>query len=420
VLAFKNDRNVDYLLFFAWLCKVVAAVLLGYIYQDFYSTGDTFSLFEDGQRLKDLAEDNLSAYTQVLLNTLAGSKSEFSIALANSNPRAVLMSLFNSFLIFIFGENYWLVAMVAASINFFAALLLIQQLQKIFQISTTKLYIAFFFFPSVLLWSSGLLKENLLTAGLYIALVLYLKISVLKKANTNYLKSSIYAFLLSILLFLLFRLKYYYVAVFVPLLLAHYTAKKLTVASDYWQNMYFRLGVMLLVFSLLVLAATHTHPNLKLGNILGAIVENNQKMVSETSNPKNLIVYHDLSAELSSFVKNLPQAFMQGLLRPYVWESGHILKRLAALENSILIIMVIYALYRLFAQQRSITHYLEVFAVILFCTIMLALLAMATPNLGTLARYKVGFLPFLLLLVFPSNFKLSTLYAMMSKQLKQG
>ena len=406
MFSYSQKKNTFYLLLFAWFCKIVAAILLGFIYQQHYQGGDTFSLFEDGKELYFLAKENFEAYLDVIFSTLLGKKSLYSQMLDNQNPRAVLMAIYNSVLVFIVGPNYWLAAMLTASMHFVIIILLIKQLEEQFYLSKLRLYAAFVFFPSVLFWSSGLLKETLLTAGLYLVIIIYLKL-LNKKVHLAMLQNSIFLLILLILLGLLFRLKYYYIAVFVPLIFAHYVASKLKpFLIGIFKNekvLFVQFAILLFLFLGSVLLATLSHPNLQLDFVLEAIVQNNEKMAAETTDATNLINYSDLNAAPISFLKNLPHAFFQGLIRPYIWEEGNIFKKWVAVENACIVLMMLFALYKVVMRKINNPHFLEIATIVLFSIVMLALLSMATPNLGTLTRYKVGFLPFLLLLILPSK-----------------
>ncbi len=403
-------RNI---LLIAWVAKMVAAIFLGLIYSEYYGGGDTYSLFEDGKKLYAIAKRDFTAYFHIVTHVLQGKPISSIYGLGNVNPRAVLMALYNSLLIFFTGGNYWLTALLSSSINFLATAKFLLQLEKQYQLKPIKLSIAFFFFPSILLWTSGLLKENLLLTGLCIILTVYLKMLDTKPSQIKFSRRILYLLILFIVLFFLYRLKYYYTAIFAPLLLAHWVAVKgaplLGSFINKWQFHCSKLAIQyflfITVFSLSVSIATLSHPNLHLANILQAIVTNHTKMAGESMHQYNLIVFNDLQPEISSFIKNLPQAFIEGLFRPYLWEKGNVLKKLAAVENLCLLFLVLFSLLQFKKRKQYIkTLQLETLFIIFYVLIMCTLLAFATPNLGTLVRYKVGYLPFLLLLILPNSY----------------
>ncbi|NEQ51808.1 MAG: hypothetical protein F6K11_16980 [Leptolyngbya sp. SIO3F4] len=198
------------------------------------------------------------------------------------------------------------------------------------------------------------------------------------------------------------------------MLLAYWVAVKGTSSvadfTNNWKMQYSKAAIsyslFIAVFFLTVFLASLSHPNLHLENILQAIVTNHTKMAGESIHQYNLIVLHDLQPEINSFIKNLPQAFLEGLFRPYLWEEGNVFKKLAAIENVFLCLLTLYGLFQIKKKSQHIkTLQLEILFIAFYVLIMSTLLAFATPNLGTLVRYKVGYLPFLLLLLLPNSYR---------------
>ncbi|UZR94548.1 hypothetical protein [Chondrinema litorale] len=383
----------------ALLLKVVAAISLGLIYKYYYGVGDTFSLFDDGKLLAKLAIDQPDTYLQVLWQTVKGRRVDDLIILANANPRAVAMSVFNSVLCLLSGNNYWLSAFYAAILNFLALTTLVYTLEKIFKLSKQSLLIAFFFYPSVLLWTSGLLKENVLLACLSIVSAIILRLlypEFFKKRIV--VISLLYWLILAFSLLIIYRLKYYYLAVYLPVVIAY---SVVVIFKKKQSNTVFRSQKILFigVFLFTILLATSIHPNLNLDKVVAALVLNHDIMVEETSKPENLIQYNNLKASFSSVLKNTPKAFWEGLARPYLWEQGNWLKKISGLENLLFLLLLFGALFK-WGQSGFKTKYsIEVLAVCAFSLVLLLMLALSAPNLGNLVRYKTGFIPFLILLL---------------------
>jgi hypothetical protein len=95
-------------------------------------------------------------------------------------------------------------------------------------------------------------------------------------------------------------------------------------------------------------------------------------------------------------------AFFSGLYRPFVTEVHTIWQVIAALENLLLLILTIAALTNV---TRMITsrHRLLIFSLMIYITLLCVFLALSTPNFGTLSRYRVGFIPFFVLLLTIEN-----------------
>ncbi|MEM1137846.1 MAG: hypothetical protein AAGI07_18570, partial [Bacteroidota bacterium] len=146
--------------------------------------------------------------------------------------------------------------------------------------------------------------------------------------------------------------------------------------------------------------ATRLHPNLYLGKVINALVLNHDLMVKDSAHPENLIFYNGLQPTFLAILKNIPKAFWEGLLRPYIWENGNVLKRIMALENTFFIGLLLTGIYRWRKACFPLKYPLEIQAIIFFSLVLLVMLAISAPNLGNLVRYKAGFMPFLLLLLF--------------------
>ena len=120
------------------------------------------------------------------------------------------------------------------------------------------------------------------------------------------------------------------------------------------------------------------------------------------TNSNNAIHYRDLSPSLNSVLLNVPQALVSGIFRPFVWEAHNVTSMAAGVENLILLILTLMAIPsmpKLFSSPNRIL----VLAILTYILILATFLALSTPNLGTLSRYKVGFLPFLVYLLISQN-----------------
>jgi hypothetical protein len=88
-----------------------------------------------------------------------------------------------------------------------------------------------------------------------------------------------------------------------------------------------------------------------------------------------------------------------GLLRPFIWEASGMTALLASLENLIIMILLISSI----SEIGRGTHRLLLFSALMYVMLLCVFLALSTPNLGTLSRYRVGFLPFLIFVISYRN-----------------
>ena len=139
------------------------------------------------------------------------------------------------------------------------------------------------------------------------------------------------------------------------------------------------------------------HYNLIYDNLYGVIVANHDSYYDH-SRSDNLIRFNQLKPEISSFIENFPLAVFSGVFRPLIFEGGNFLKVIAGIENLLLLIMSVISLNRLKNMFRSDDRILML-TIVLYTVALAGFLALSTPNLGTLFRYKVGFLPFYVYLI---------------------
>lgn len=195
------------------------------------------------------------------------------------------------------------------------------------------------------------------------------------------------------------NLKYYWMGVLMPVVITTVAVNLLKRGRSVMAR--FELVIWTGLFVICLLIATGIHPNFYPHRFLEVIVQNNEEFMTLTD-PKNAVQYNDLQATASSVIANSPQALGAGLFRPFVWEAHNLLSLSAGLENILLLMLVVSALPSL-TKLLNAPHRLLGFAIIIYVIILATFLALSTPNLGTLSRYKVGFLPFLVFLTLYQN-----------------
>ncbi|MGQ9847318.1 MAG: hypothetical protein ACUVQP_07435, partial [Bacteroidales bacterium] len=99
-----------------------------------------------------------------------------------------------------------------------------------------------------------------------------------------------------------------------------------------------------------------------------------------------------LSDSVISFIINTPNALINSLFRPHLFEAHNLTSMLAAIENLFLIILIISMI--LFFKKEKWNNWM--WFSISFSLMLLTLIGLTTPVLGALVRYKIPALPFML------------------------
>jgi hypothetical protein len=377
----------------ACVFKLLCGIALGLLYQYYYTVGDTFGYYKDGIRLADLAQTDLAAYAEFLWK---GNK-KYAIwhELNFQRPRAMFMSKITSILCLLTGNNYWLVSLYLSLVSFIASWYLVKQIIRIHASLMVPAVAGFLFLPTAVFWSSGLIKESIAIAALY-----FLTAIVLKLWQRDKVKLCVWLSVL-VALWALWNLKYYYLAVFIPIAATALVMKYLVIPRLKYRQWYIVLALWSIVFIVPMWVASKVHPNFYPERFMNVIVENYQQF-TRISVPGDFIVYPLLKPEVESILSYAPKALISGLFRPFIWEVHTGFQLLVAIENLILLALFVTSLPGL-KDVFSSGQRLLLLSTAVYIVLLCIFLALSTPNYGTLSRYKTGFISFFFLLVACNN-----------------
>lgn len=377
---FKRSRVEDKLLFWsAWLCRLVMGIALGLLYTYYYSANDTWQYFADAKILSALARTNVSDY----LTFLFTGNADHAIwhALLYTQDRSLFLVKLISVLAWFSSDNYWTCVLYFSTISFLAAWVFFSTVIKYLENARLAAALAFLFFPSVVFWSSGLVKETLALAGIF-----WLSSIILKHIKGERI-SIIQILICLIALWVAWNLKYYWTALFVAVAITTvivHELQRFAVVKSHW------LWVFSLLFLILFAVSSQVHPNFYFSRFLEVVVTNHNTFV-QISKPEGIIHFYELQPQWWSIVINAPLALVSGLFRPWLGEANGFTGYLAAIENLFLVILVGSLFFR---TSWKTNNPLLLTALLVYVAILCVLMALSTPNFGTLSRYRIGFLPF--------------------------
>ncbi|MCA4896887.1 MAG: hypothetical protein ING84_17945 [Cytophagales bacterium] len=380
-IGFQRSFGVDLQKFywFAFFIKWLAALYLGLVYTYYYPGGDTWTYFEEAKKLSLLATSDFPQFRELFLTSNDTSSVTHFLYV---HDRSFLFVKIVSLLNLISLNSYWVTASYFSLVSFFSSWFLLVQLRRFVPDSTRAAVVAIFLFPSILFWSSGLLKETLAMAAIYYLTAVL--IQLLGGAKVRLVQWA----LVFLSLWIGWSIKYYWLGIFVAAWLSSLFVFLLTRNTKISQR---KSGLGWLgVFLLLAAAASFAHPNFHLERVMEVIVSNHDLSALQ-SKGNNYIHYYDLLPTVASMAVNSPWALFSALFRPLPFEATGLPSVLASLEN--LIILVLAVSYLASARKKSPSFAIPL---IVFSVVLCVFLALSTPNFGTLSRYRVGFLPFLI------------------------
>lgn len=385
-------------LVFLFVIKIISGISLILVYIYFYntrSTADVFNYFDDGNVLFSALKTNPSDYFKML--TGIGSRSEhlmkyynemgfwikeFNYNLYNDNRTVIRLNAFIRF--FSFGSIY-----VHSVFFTFISFVGLTAIYKVFsdklKINKGLIAITVYLIPSVLFWTSSVLKESVLMFSF--GLLFY---SIFKLINKPKLISIYFLAVFCILILLL--LKFYILIAAIPgflsIIVFQLVKNKFRIVWFFIVHVF----VFIILFNIQIISNKY--------NFIEIIVNKQNDFITYVESLEQVgskIDIPELEPSFKSILINTPNAIFNVFFRPFIWEVNSIFSLLSGLENLLIIGIILIALFYRKSDYRA--NGLIYFS-ISFTLILFVLIGLTTPVIGALVRYKVPALPFLLIIFF--------------------
>jgi hypothetical protein len=150
------------------------------------------------------------------------------------------------------------------------------------------------------------------------------------------------------------------------------------------------------------LIVSFAHEKLRLNALSESLFLNYEGTISK-SHGNNTYIYEGLNSSPISFLPHIPMALLYGLFGPFLWHCKNLLALVSGIENTILLIFFITFLLSNLKKEKIGKIDIEEISLIIYVSVLAITMAFASPNWGSLVRYKVGYLPFFLLLILNNN-----------------
>ncbi len=371
--------------------KIFAGLVIGWLYWTYYGHGDTIVYYQESLK----AHEAINQKEDLLDFVVKGTIPEYAegIICCERQPRTRFMIRIVTGLGWAFGPGYYWIATWFSLFSFLGMWLVANRIAIGFPKLKLAALIGFLYFPSVVMWSSGLTKESLAMGSLSLAIWALINLPGERPTRRGIFHGLV--FILSFIL--LWKVKYFYAGLFAGLLPGLFITS--IALKKQWLPKKFQMLIWAGITILTFVVVNFSHINFRFDRVSEVIMLNHDGLV-EMSRPDNIIHYKDLDGSFSALVTNTPKAVFSGLFRPLPWEGGNMLKLASGIENLLLMLMVLAALFSL--RKTRIEQQVLFWTVLTYIVLLAWIIAFTTPNLGTLVRYKVGFLPFLILFTLPA------------------
>ncbi|MFY0628325.1 MAG: hypothetical protein JXR07_18660 [Reichenbachiella sp.] len=375
----KYKDVISPILFFGSLAiKIVAGMMMGIVFSAYYESGDTWFYYN---KAKELTELPFNSFWNNLITPTVSSE----------QVRAIYFTRISSILLYFTKANYWLASVYFSVFSFYACFYFLSALNNWNRSFLLPSMLSLLFFPTAFFWSAGILKESLAFGSVLFILGFYLK----GKAQPNRVPMDYFLVVLAI--FLLAILKYYVLAVLIPILIYLVLLEKLTknrwLRFSPWVNNALLFGIMLFpTWAFLNLL----HPNLAMNQFLD-VIQNTHDHILSDSKIENRLTSVDWLGEPFDFILNVIYFLFSGLFRPLPLDNISGLAILSSIENLLVVVIIIWKIgsgrfsFRIYSPQVG--------GLILYIVVLAVFLSYSIPNLGALARFKVYYFPFVLMLV---------------------
>ncbi|OJJ21016.1 hypothetical protein BKI52_10605 [marine bacterium AO1-C] len=410
------------------LClKLLGGVVVGWLFSKFYGYGgDSWNIFHNARQISALATQDFTAYIKLLFFNEYYYIPNLQTPSLWEQPRLLFIVKITSIINLATQQNYWFTSFYFSLFAFSGLWQAANTLSRLFPTTKLSAILAFILFPSVVFWSSGLQKESLALGIMAWLIHWFLSIFCDNRTRPGLFWAKV-GVLSLVGLYGLWKLKFYYfgglIPVMVSVLLAYWLYTRIKSDNKPFQALWLPLVLFVGVLGLLLLMASFMHPKLHLSEFMHVLVLNHNASFNFSA-PDDLIYYYrtdpgfaTLTSTVGNLLYNTPLAFVSGLFRPFIWEANNPLKLIAGLENLWMLAFTVYAVIALFFKKRQLfqgkslpakQRFLIIGAVI-YISLLAILLALASPNLGTLVRYKVGFMSvFLYLIHIPLSYQLNS------------
>ena len=387
----------------ALVCKIIGAITLGLIYQYYYHGGDTFAFHEYGSKIiwQAFVDDPLKGVKLWFANGVySGDIYPYSSRIWYfRDPQSFTVIQIASFFdLFTFG-TYSGTSLFFALISFSGSWMLFLTFYRRYPQLHFPLALSIFFVPSVIFWASGILKDTITLAAISWIIFSFDRLFLQRKIRVSLIIT------LALSFWLIYLIKIFILLVLVPALIGWYLLENF---SGIRNSMVRILVAPVLIIAGLIIAY------LAVLNITRNDRKYSLDVIAKTAQVTAYDIRYwtgkdagsgyslgELDGGFASLVKVAPAGLVVTYFRPFIWEIKNPLMLLSSLEGMAIFLFVLFLFYK--RKLKSIVKCISSNPAMLFCLAFSISYAIAvgvsTYNFGTLSRYKVPCIPFLLIAI---------------------
>lgn len=263
-----------------------------------------------------------------------------------------------------------------------------------------KIAIAFLFLPTVVFWSSGILKDSLCISALgWLTYSMYDAFYLRKHLVIN-------AFILFVSGYMLWVLKAYILVSYVPFFFLFLFLKNISLIKSGITKAIIFMGIIFVsvgLFSQIKSKLIEALGEYAVGGLTTSIQSKSSAYsIKEATSSFSLGVNMDDGVTMGKLALIAPAAIVATLYRPFLWESRNVSTLLSSIESLFIIVFTLMVIYK--AGPFNFAKIIVKTPIILYCILFSLLFAVfvgaTTKNFGSLVRYKIPCMPFYVMAIF--------------------
>ena len=409
----KHLKEEPYYAYFVWglWAKIFAGLAFAAVYLYYYDGGDTVYYYWGSQSIFNMLGKDIPTFFKLLFGN--HSAEVYSMFDQNTgypiyfrDPNSFSVSRFNlPFYLLGFG-SYLGNTVIMNLILYNCIWQFYKMVVKLYPTNEKALAIAVFFIPSVVFWSSGILKDGWTLTAIMVMFVNIYHIFIIKK---KVIKNILWLLVWSYIAFSI-RPYIFYVALGSGLIWVGFSAIK-SIQSTFLRTIAFPFIILLVwVTGATIIAQTGTVAGQRYSS-MDAMLETAQIIQDDLRKDYYGGNSFDIGAFEPTFagvLSKFPKAVQAGLFRPFIWEANNVLMFLSGIESILLIAFIVFLFYK-----TKITGFFKplvsdpfLLSILLFTITFSFFVGLTTANFGALVRYRIPVPLFTSIILFSIQIKL--------------
>lgn len=255
------------------------------------------------------------------------------------------------------------------------------------------LLLPFFFIPTVLIWSSGILRDTLIIGLIGLFIYSFFNLIIVKK---NYFISFLS---IAFLGFLMWRLKPILFLLLTPMFtfwsMLHITKsiKKKIIRNT---ARLFTLIFILVGFYFIGLYVVDSNSKYNINNILTTLKGfHSFHSFDVFAKGQSVYTFKEMEYTWIGIIQKFPEAVSTTFFRPYLWEATNLPMMLGAIESFLLILILLGIIVYCRKSFKFIFQNYDVISFLIFSLVYGYVVGLSSYNFGALSRYKIPAIIFL-------------------------